>query len=628
MSDIIQLLPDNVANQIAAGEVVQRPASVVKELMENAIDAGSTKIKVNIKDAGRTLIQILDNGKGMSETDARMSFERHATSKISSAEDIFEIRTMGFRGEALASIAAVAQVEMKTKQADDELGVEIHNNASVIEKQEACTCTEGTNISVKNLFYNIPVRRKFLKSNAVELRHIFEDFQRIALANTDINFSLHSNGADTYNLPKSNLKQRIVNIFGKKMEKQLLPIQVDTSIVKIHGFIGTPEGAKKRGYEQFFFVNNRYMKHPYFYRSLMKTYDGLIQDKSYPSFFIFFEVDPQQIDVNIHPTKTEIKFSDEADIAQILEAAAREALGKFNLVPSIDFDDDTNYNDMFSPSSGEVKIPSVEINPSYNPFDTNTSKSTSSSGGSSSSSGAGSKPKLDTQDKYKSLNWETLFSGFENERTTEPETLESSINTKEEEPEQKQIEVAPSMSRSMQVNGRYIFTPIKSGIMIIDQRRAHQRILFERYLDKLKTQKVSTQKSLFPISIDLQHHEFAIIVEMMPELKTLGFDIEIFGKTSIIINGTPAEMESNDLPTIIQQFLEDFDNADSKVDINEKVAKSMAMATAINYGQTLTSEEMNELTDSLFACKSPNYAPNGKKAVIIMAQDEIAKKFD
>jgi len=621
MSDIIQLLPDSVANQIAAGEVVQRPASVIKELMENSIDAGGTKIQVNIKDAGRTLVQVLDNGKGMSETDARMSFERHATSKIATAEDIFSIRTMGFRGEALASIAAVAQVEMKSRRAEDELGVEIHINGSKIEKQEACSCQQGTNISVKNLFFNIPVRRKFLKSNAVEMRHIFDDFHRVALSNANVAFSFHNNGSEAYNLPKGNLKQRIVNLFGKRIEKQLLPVKVDTSIVKIHGFVGTPEGAKKRGYEQFFFVNGRYMKHPYFYRSLMSAYDGLLQDKSYPSFFVFMEVDPQQIDVNIHPTKTEIKFTDESEIAQIIEAATREALGKFNAVPSIDFSDETDYNDLFSPKSGEVKMPSIDVNPSYNPFEQDKTAP------SPSSSSSYSPPKDDTQKKQNSMNWESLFSGFENDRKNAEDTFESSINQTPKETEQKKIE-HNTVSRSIQINGRYILTPIKSGMMVIDQKRAHQRVLYEEYLQVLKSKQISTQKSLFPVSVDLQPHEFAIITELFPQLQSLGFDIEIFGKSSIIINGTPSDLESSDLPGMIESFLEDFDNEKAISDPNDRIACSMAKAVSINYGQQLSPEEMTELTDSLFACKSPNYAPDGKKAVVIWSQDEIAKKFE
>lgn len=619
MSDLIQLLPDSVANQIAAGEVVQRPASVIKELMENAIDAGSSKVQVNIKDAGKTLVQVLDNGKGMSETDARMSFERHATSKIASAEDIFSIRTMGFRGEALASIAAVAQVEMKTRQADDELGVEIHNYGSKIEKQEACACQQGTNIAVKNLFFNIPVRRKFLKSNNVEVKHIYEDFQRVALANTSVSFTFHNNGAEVYNLPSGNLKQRLLNIFGKNIEKHLLPIKVDSSIVKISGFVGTPEGSKKRGYEQFFFVNGRYMKHPYFYRSVMSAYDGLLPEKSYPSFFIFFEVDPQQIDVNIHPTKTEIKFTDESEIAQILEAASREALGKFNAVPSIDFSDETDYNDLFSPQTGSVNMPSVEVNPSYNPFE---SEREAKNGG-----GSYSPAPKDNREKANALNWESLFSGFENERKKQTDTFESAINKAPEAEEQKKIE-HKTLSRSIQINGRYILTPIKSGMMVIDQKRAHQRVLYEEYLHKLKSQKVFSQKSLFPISIDLQPHEFAVITELFPQLQVLGFDIEVFGKSSIIINGTPSNLESSDMVEMIQSFLHDFDNEKQLNDPNEKIAKSMAKAVSINYGQQLTHEEMSELTDSLFACKSPNYAPDGKKAVVIWSQDEIAKKFE
>jgi len=611
VADIIQLLPDSVANQIAAGEVIQRPASVVKELVENAIDAGASQIKVNIKDAGRTLIQIIDNGSGMSDTDARMAFERHATSKIRSANDIFAIRTMGFRGEALASIAAIADVELRTKEHDHDLGTFIHISGSNIISQEPVSCDNGTNFQIKNLFFNVPARRKFLKSNPAELKHIINEIQRIALANPDIAISLHHNGSAIYELASSNKRVRIVSIFGKNINQSLIPIDTETTLVKISGFIGQPKYARKTFGEQFFFVNKRYMKHPFFHRAIMQAYEKILPPDAIPSYFISFDLDPADIDVNIHPTKTEIKFENESMIWQILQASVREALGKFNIVPSIDFDQAGSLDiPMPLHHFDEVNMPEIKVNPSYNPFETQTPSKGSS--GSSFSSRPVERPNP--------TNWQSLYKGLEPDLSTKPEN-------QEEEPVQFRMEEQQTTKSSVQFKNKYILTPVKSGLMVIDQKRAHERILYERLMQVLENNEVASQQQLFPETFELNASDATLLTSILPDLRALGFDIRDFGKNSFIINGTPGVLNTASPIEIIESLLEEYKN--SPVNLQEKaretVAISLAQASAIPYGQALKPGEISELIDNLFACQTPNFSPKGKKILSIMPLEDFEK---
>lgn len=610
MADIIQLLPDSVSNQIAAGEVIQRPASVVKELVENAIDAGADQIKVNVKDAGRTLIQIIDNGCGMSDTDARMAFERHATSKIKSADDIFAIRTMGFRGEALASIAAIAEVELRTKEHDQDLGTFIHISGSRIITQEPVRCDSGTNFQVKNLFFNVPARRKFLKSNPAELKHIINEIQRIALANPEVAISLHHNGSAVYELAGSNKRVRIVSLFGKNINQNLIPLDTETSVVKITGFIGQPKYARKTFGEQFFFVNKRFMKHPFFHKSIMQCYEKILMPDSFPSYFIYFDLNPADIDVNIHPTKTEIKFENESAIWQILQASVREALGKFNIVPSIDFDQAGSVEiPMPQKSFGDVTMPEIRVNPEYNPF--NVSKSNTSS-----ASGMTSR----TFERSQPTNWQSLYKGLEQQVPTKSESSD-------EEPVQFRIEEQQTAKSSLQFKNKYILTPVKSGLMVIDQKRAHERILYERLMQVLENHEVASQQQLFPETIELNASDATLLSSILPDLRALGFDIRDFGKNSFIINGTPGVLNTTSPIEIIESLLEDYKN--SPVNLQEKaretVAISLAQASAIPYGQVLKPGEISELIDNLFACETPNFSPKGKKVLSIMPLEDFEK---
>jgi len=613
VADIIQLLPDSVANQIAAGEVIQRPASVVKELVENAIDAGATQVKVIIKDAGRTLIQIIDNGCGMSDTDARMAFERHATSKIRSANDIFAIRTMGFRGEALASIAAISDVELRTRELGQELGTFIHISGSEIIRQEPVSCDNGTNFQVKNLFFNVPARRKFLKSNPAELKHIITEIQRIALGSPEVAISLHHNGSAIYELPASNKRVRVVSIFGKSINQSLIPIDTETSLTKITGFIGQPKYARKTFGEQFFFVNKRFMKHPFFHRAIMQTYEKILPPDSVPSYFIFFDLPPADIDVNIHPTKTEIKFENESAIWQILQASVREALGKFNVVPSIDFDQEGSVEiPLPLRNTSDVTMPEIKINPNYNPFETPTaSKNYSGSG-----SNYGARP----AEKASATNWQSLYKGLESglsERTEMPD----------DEPVQIRMEEQQITKSFVQFKNKYILTPVKSGLMIIDQKRAHERILYERLIQALESNEVASQQQLFPETFELNASDSTLLANILPDLRALGFDIREFGKNSFIVNGTPGVLNASSPMEIIESLLEEYKN--SPVSLQEKaretVAISLAQASAIPYGMALKPGEINELIDNLFACQTPNFSPKGKKVLSIMPLDDFEK---
>ncbi len=610
--DIIRLLPDSVSNQIAAGEVVQRPSSVVKELVENSIDAGATDIQVIIKDAGRTLIQVIDNGKGMSETDARMAFERHATSKITSAHDLFALTTMGFRGEALASIAAVSQVELKTRLAENELGVKICISGSAIEISEPIACATGCNFMVKNIFFNIPARRKFLKSNEREFAHILSEFQRIALVNPTISFALIHNDTEIFNLPAANIRQRIVKIFGKSINQQkqlnqhLLSIDVETSIANISGFIGKPETAKKRNDQQFFFVNGRYMRHPYFHKAVMQAYEPLIPQGDMPSYFIYFTVDPSTIDINIHPTKTEIKFENEQALWPILSAAIKEALGKFNVVPSIDFDrDDAPEIPVFS-SHIPPAAPQPTFNSSYNPF------------------------KSSPDYKRPDMNWEKLYEGFEKDKS-EPQT--SVLDLKKFEEEEKQLsanlETNEISSQHLQFKGKYILTSIKSGLMLIDQRRAHIRILYQEYLSYIQHKKGVSQRLLFPETVEFTPEEVALFPVLSEDLHYMGFELNNMDDNSFNITGIPSSICDLNPVEVIKDMIHSIKEKEVNIknELSESLALSLAKSAAIPYGKKMTTEEMQHLIDSLFSTSMPNHTPDGKTIIHILINEEIDKWF-
>ncbi len=610
MADIIRLLPDSVANQIAAGEVIQRPASAVKELLENSIDANATKIQLIIKDAGKTLIQVIDNGSGMSETDARMAFERHATSKISSADELFSLSTKGFRGEALASIAAVAQVELKTKPEKEELGTLITIEGTKVTAQEPCAYTNGSSISIKNLFFNIPARRNFLKSDTVEVKHIIDEFERVALAHPSIAFSMHHNNNELFNLPSSSLRQRIVGVFGNKYNEKLAPIEEQTDIVKISGFIGKPQYAKKTRGEQFFFVNNRFIKSSYLHHAIIAAYENLIPSDQHPSYFIFLEVDPKTIDINIHPTKTEIKFEDEKAIYAILRSATKHSLGQYNISPTLDFERDPQFDADALPSNATIKAPTIEVDPTFNPFDEKPK--------SSSKSGASYTPPVR---QPKQQNWEVLFEGIDKEKATEESgqvtfdttTTDSQVNNK----------------ISYQLHGKYILSHIKTGFMIIHQQRAHSRILYEQLLEQLENQSTVSQQLLFPQQISLSTSNYTLINEMSGDLKSIGFDINDFGKNTVIVQGAPVGITDSDIQPTIEKILEDLKSGDTnKNEIKEVLAKSIANSMAIKHNKGLQQEEMANLIDELFACKLPYNAPNGKPTLITLTLDELDKRFD
>lgn len=609
MSDIIHLLPDSIANQIAAGEVIQRPSSVVKELVENAIDAGADSIQLIIKDAGRTLVQVIDNGKGMSATDARMAFERHATSKIRSADDLFGLHTMGFRGEALPSIAAIAHVELKTRRAEDELGTLLEIAGSQVVGQEPVACPVGSNFSVKNIFFNVPARRKFLKSNDTERRNILTELERIVLVNPSIEFSFIDNDIEVLKYPACSLRQRIVNVVGKNFNQQLISIDVDTSLAKITGFVGKPESARKTRAQQYFFVNNRYMRHPYFNKAVLSAFEPLIPTGEFPNYFIYLEVDPSTIDVNIHPTKTEIKFENEQPIWQILSAAVKEALGKFNEVPTIDFDTEGAIDIPIHDPSRNTTQPRVNINPSYNPF-----KSPSS-----------------TNYQRPNLDWEQFYQGFEKDK--------GSINMQDEpgidvnifsQPEgQSEVDRGNNdMVIHYQYKNRYILTSVKSGLMLIDQHRAHIRILFDQFLSQIEHKKGISQRALFPEIIELSPSESAMIPYLIDDLAAVGFDLSHLGNNAYAINGVPSEINANSVQLVHNMIDKSIESgSDVKEEIRESLALSMANAAAIPYGHKLSDEEMNKIVDQLFASPSHKYTPDGKSIISMLEDDVIEKMF-
>ena len=615
MSDIIQLLPDSVANQIAAGEVIQRPASVVKELVENAVDAGAKTINVLIVDAGRTSIQVIDDGKGMSETDARLSFERHATSKIRKADDLFALTTMGFRGEALASIAAVAQIELKTRQEKDDIGTSLSISGSKFISQEPCVCPIGSNFKVENLFFNVPARRKFLKSNTTELNNIISAFERIVLVYPNITFTLHSNGVEVFSLKACSLRQRVVEVFGKRLNQNLLPVEVETILCRIYGFVGKPEAAKKKGALQYFFVNDRYMKHPYFNKAVVNAFERLVPFGEQVPYFLYFEVPAENIDVNIHPTKTEIKFENEQAIWQILMAAVKEALGRFNDIPAIDFDTEGKPDiPVFNPSAN-VSAPTVNFNPSYNPFkETKSSKSSAAS---------------QTQ-------WEELYKGLNEDFSTDTGNILSAPNQSDEHSiftsnEVGKASVAEERSPAhYQYKGCYIMTAVKSGLMIIDQHRAHVRILYEQYLKQLKEHTAHTQKMLFPEMVNLPTSNEAALQKVLSEMQTMGFELSDMGGGSYAVNGIPAGIEGLNISALVGDMvastLEDGSSVNEEID--KALALNLARNAAIPHGQVLGNEEMENLVNELFACNNVNYTPTGKTILIILKQLDIEKMLE
>jgi DNA mismatch repair protein MutL len=613
MSDIIRLLPDAIANQIAAGEVVQRPASAVKELLENAIDAGSTKIQLIVKDAGKQLIQVIDNGVGMSATDARMAFERHATSKIRHTDDLFNIRTFGFRGEAMASIAAVAQVELKTRQEHEEVGSLLKIEGSEVKLQETTACEKGTSISVKNLFFNVPARRNFLKSNPVELRHIMDEFQRVALAHPEIAFSFYQNDLETYNLREDKLAQRIVELFGKSYREQLISCKEDTDFINIKGFIGKPEFSKKTRGEQFFFVNNRFIKSSYLNHAVMYAYDNLIPDDAFPFYVLFIEIDPKKIDINVHPTKTEIKFDDEKTVYAMVRAAVKKALATHNIAPSIDYELDINFN-----------IPhherGTDFERNYDYVNSNINYTS---------------PKNNETNDH----WQTLYQGFENKENLQKIkqyeemtllTLGSKMNTVDGEGPLNRDLLYSDNTTTFQLHHKYIVTQIKSGMALVDQQAAHERIQYEKYMNMLQNRFAASQQFLFPQSIELSPGDFSLVMEIEEDLKSLGFVYNVFGKNTIVVNGIPADIpnnvsEKNLLESLIEQYKQN--QSELKLEKKENLARALAKRSAIRPGTRLSVMEMNALIDQLFACSMPTYAPNGNLTIVLMTMEKIASLF-
>jgi len=607
MSDVIKLLPDSVANQIAAGEVIQRPASVIKELVENAVDAGADEIKIILKDAGRTLIQVVDNGSGMSATDARLAFERHSTSKITQAADLFALHTMGFRGEALASIAAVAQVELRTMRRGDSIGARLLISGSKVEEQEPDVCPEGTSMAVKNLFFNVPARRKFLKKDSVELSNIMHEFERLALVNTGVEFSVSHNGVLLHRLMRGNLKQRIVALFGKSLDSQLIPIATDTEIVKINGFIGRPEHARRRGALQFMFVNGRNMRHPYFHKAVAQCYEQLIAPEEQPNYFIDFSVNPDTIDVNIHPTKNEIKFEHEQPIWQLLTAAIKEALGKFNAVPSIDFDTaDAPDIPVFDPKSTSVKQPPISADRFYNPF------------------------------RQPMQDWEKLYEDFRREKeialTTPPSPAESRLNAEPPSDAESEADlgfiVRDEEMPVLEIGGRYIFTPADRGVRIIDRHRAHVAVLYARYMAMADGGASATQRLIFPEELVLEPSQQPVLEELAPEMERLGFDLSPLGGGSWAINGIPASVDKLNPTELVKSIINEAMEqtaVDAGESLRERTALAMARSSAIRQGQSLTDMEMRALVNDLFALDMPGFTPDGLATFTRMDASDIAK---
>lgn len=656
MNDIIQLLPDSVANQIAAGEVIQRPASVIKELVENSIDAGATLINVVCVDSGRTSIQVTDNGKGMSETDARLSFERHATSKIRQADDLFNLHTMGFRGEALASIAAVAQVELRTRRPDDDLGTALTIAGSRFVSQEPVQCPVGCNFTISNLFYNVPVRRKFLKSNTTELNNIVTAFERIALVYPDVAFTLYNNQTELYNLKAGGLRQRIVDVIGKKINQHLLPIDIDTTMCKISGFVGKPESARKKGARQFFFVNGRYMKHPYFHKAIMTAYERLVPEGEQIPYFIYFTVNPTDIDVNIHPTKTEIKFENEQTVWQILTAAVRDAVGMFNDVTAIEFDTEgqPDIPALGAMPQADISAPKVQYNPAYNPFNEPSAQRSSAApdnweqlyeGLSSAHSRLQSAPSLfgnntggviqsrsNVANKPFADNGIVLSKGFSKPDGLNAESAGFNTLSADTDMLSASTEPSPLEEKSpthYQYKGRYIMTSVKSGLMIIDQYRAHTRILYEGYIEQMQKRRPSSQKPLFPDTIHFSASDKVVVEAVMPELQNIGFELTPNEEGDYTITAVPSGLDGLDYVALVQDLVASAREKTTSAidDINHSIALELARNAAVTYGQVLTNAEMENIVNSLFACSNFSYTPDGKKILTMLRQTDMEQLF-
>lgn len=605
LTDIIKLLPDSVANQIAAGEVIQRPASAVKELLENALDAGATQIDLIVKESGKTLIQVIDNGCGMSETDARMSFERHATSKINKADDLFSIRTMGFRGEAMASIAAIAQVELKSKRSADEAGTHIIIEGSVVKDQQMTAMNDGTQIAIKNLFFNVPARRNFLKSNPAEMRHIVEEFHRVTLMHPEVGFTFISNEKEVFHLFPGNLKQRIVALFGNAYNERLLPVSQEADTVSIEGFIGKANFAKKTRGEQYFFVNNRFIRHPYLHHAVENAFQELLPKDSFPSYFLNIKIDPAEIDINIHPTKTEINFQDTKLIYAILHAAVKKSIGQHNLAPMIDFDVNTEMNIDFgeiSRSNRPITAPSVDVNLEFNPFQ----------------HGKGNWQPASQPRNSGGDNWRSLFG----ERA---DTSQNQQQIATEKPDENAADFTPGNNRFLQLRQSYIITAIRSGVMVVDQHLAHWRILYEQNLKQLEREKSGSQQELFPQQLQFNSADSAILKELIEPLKILGYNIEEMGQTTFVVNGTPEGLLEKDIHGLIEKMLEHYKKNASDLQLDKKLnlARTISSHTATKAGQTLSETEMGALIDRLFACQVPEVAPDGRKIFATLPLHEL-----
>ena len=624
MSDIIKLLPDSVANQIAAGEVIQRPSSVIKELVENSIDAGADDIHIILKEAGRSLIQVIDNGKCMSATDARLAFERHSTSKITCAEDLFSLHTMGFRGEALASIAAISQLELKTCRKEDSIGTKLLISASKCEKQEPEMCPVGANFIIKNLFFNVPARRKFLKSNQVELSNIIKEFEKLALVNHNVSFTLVHNDTTIYKLLGGSFKQRIIDLFGRSLDMQLIPLKLDTSLIKIDGFISKPENSRKRNALQYFFVNGRYMRHPYFHKAVLTSYDELIANDVQPNYFLNFTVEPESIDVNIHPTKTEIKFENEAPIWQILSAAVKETLGKFSVVPSIDFDTEDAPEIPAFTNDTECTKPNIDFDPTYNPFEVSKSKVNS-----------GYRSQLPNSLK----NWEILGEGFTKSKIYQPDEEPLSPEPMVELPIKDNFISSSIFSDNadevknniicFQLNGKYIVSSVSSGIILVDQHRAHVKVLYERYLKQIERDEIVSQGIMFPVMLHLTPAQGAVMGEITDGLNKLGFNLSHLGGNDWTVNGMPTGVEKLDIEDTILQVIDEVNEGGKELSAKlfDKIALSVARSGAIPYGKKLSNSEAEALVEDLLALPDPNYTPDGKKVINTLSFEQINKMF-
>lgn len=645
MSNIIRLLPDHVANQIAAGEVVQRPASVVKELIENAVDAGATEVKLIVKEAGKTLIQVIDNGKGMSDIDSRMAFERHATSKITMAEDLFALRTKGFRGEALASIAAIAHVELKTCEEGAELGTHLVIEGSKLISQEEAVLTKGTSFSIKNLFFNIPARRNFLKSDTVEFRHVVDEFERVALAHPSVHFILIHNGSEMFNLPESNLRQRIVNVFGPKTNEKLVPINETTEIVSVEGFVGKPEFAKRSRGEQFFFVNDRFIKSAYLHHAVLNAFEGLLKEGTHPSYFLYLTLPTDAIDINIHPTKTEVKFDDEQALYAILRAAIKHSLGQFNVAPVLDFQRDATMDTPYEFLEKKAETPTIEVDMNYNPFKEGTGSMRQEynpfehdqtayvSGGKSKSQSSGSflsKSSFETGDKREQIKSNhTMYADL---RSAANELDFSKIDIEEDVKEISLFDGVVedlSTSRSFQLQRKYIVSPIKTGMVVIDQGRAHQRILYEKFLENFTVKQAASQQLLFPLTLYYSAYEVQLLKDSEAALKQTGFVFESIDKVQLVISGLPVNVMESEASIVLDELIQELQGASSEASfsLNDRIAKSLAHSLSVKTGTVLSEEEQENMVNSLFACKDPSVSPFLKPTFITMRVDDIEKRF-